>query len=402
MKKDSDIKEENKLKHSKTRIIVISIISIILLVFLFGIGLYLYLTKQEENTVNEIYNKHTEALLAYSETLEYGSELSYNDLLNKLISMDKIHENTDIKIFINNQEFIKDTTYKFETVGTYKIKVNLSNTHDYTIITKTSKVIENSKESEIIIVDTKPPVISGVSNKEITIGDEINLLDGITAQDELDGQLEVTITGEVNKTKAGEYVIKATATDKSGNVAEEEFKVTVKEKKIVTPTPSPNTSSSSNKKPSSSNSTTSQSKPSTTTPTQANDASTKSGRLQLATAEARRVVSQIITPGMSDYQKASAIFNYLHRNVSLQTNQSNEAYKTNYGNEAYAALIMKKAACSGFCKAVTLMCNAAGLQSKHINANQWAHQWNTVYIDGEWIVLDAQGGIFGGTQHPLE
>ena len=71
-----------------------------------------------------------------------------------------------------------------------------------------------------------------------------------------------------------------------------------------------------------------------------------------------------------------------------------EAYKTNYGNEAYAALILKKAACSGYCKAVTLMCNAAGLQSKHINANKWEHQYNEVYAGGRWIKLDAQGGIF--------
>lgn len=105
---------------------------------------------------------------------------------------------------------------------------------------------------------------------------------------------------------------------------------------------------------------------------------------------------------MSNYDKAHAIFKYLNTNVTIQTDQSNEAYKTNYGNEAYAALIMKKAACSGYCKAVTLMCNVAGLQSKHINANQWKHQWNTVLINGEWIILDAQGGIFGGTIHPLE
>lgn len=136
--------------------------------------------------------------------------------------------------------------------------------------------------------------------------------------------------------------------------------------------------------------------------TQPNDSSTKNGRLQIATEEAKKIVFQIIEPGMSDYDKAFAIFMYLYYNVSTQYNQSTTAYQTNYGNEAYAALIMKQAACSGFCKAVTLMCNAAGLQSKHINANQWTHQWNTVLINGEWIILDAQGGIFGGTVHPLE
>ena len=114
------------------------------------------------------------------------------------------------------------------------------------------------------------------------------------------------------------------------------------------------------------------------------------------------MVGQITKPSMSVEQKAQAICSYLYQNVARQTNQSNEAYKANFGNEAYAALILKKAACSGFCKAVTLMCNAAGVQSKHINANSWQHQWNTVLINSEWIILDAQIGLLGGTVHPLE
>lgn len=411
------VKEKNKIKKGK-RIARIIFIIILLVIVVSGVSYYYYtyLVSKEEKNIEEIANKNREALLEFNEVLEYGSELSYEELLNKLLNLDNIKEDTDIKILINGQEIIKDSVYKFETIGNYSVKVLLSNRYDYTIIIPKFKIIESTKESQIIVKDTKMPVISGITNKEITVGDEINLLEGISAQDEVDGELEVTIEGNVDNQKAGEYIIKVSAIDKNENMAKQEFKVVVKEKQTTTIAKS--NSSTSNKKTSTSSSKTSTSNNKTSnststatnsssnsnigTTTSSNDTSTKNARLQLATAEAKRVVSKMITSGMSDYEKAHAIYNYLHSNVARQTNQSNEAYKTNYGNEAYAALIMKKAACSGFCKAVTLMCNAAGLQSKHINANQWTHQWNTVLINGEWIILDAQGGIFGGTVHPLD
>lgn len=137
-------------------------------------------------------------------------------------------------------------------------------------------------------------------------------------------------------------------------------------------------------------------------PTPEELAKTKEGRLILARQEAARIVSEIITPKMTKYEKAVAICDYITETVEVQYDQSSEAYKTNFGNEAYAALIMKIAACSGRCKAVTLMCDAAGLESEHVNQGLWTHQWNRVKIDdGSWIVIDAQIG-FVGERHPLE
>ncbi len=160
------------------------------------------------------------------------------------------------------------------------------------------------------------------------------------------------------------------------------------------------TSSSSSKKSNSSSSTKKSSSSSSSKKSSAS--STKEGRLALAKAEAKKVVKKIIKSGMKKSEKAEAICIYITNTVSVQSNQSSEAYKTNYGNEAYAALILKKAACSGRCKAVTLLCDAAGLKSKHINQNQWTHQWNKIQVEGgKWLVIDAQIG-FVGDRHPLE
>ena len=165
------------------------------------------------------------------------------------------------------------------------------------------------------------------------------------------------IEGTVDTAKAGEYVIKVFATDKNEHVAEQTYTVTVKEKPVEK-APSTTTNKGSSTISSNANKTT------TTTSQEevADDTSTKSGRLKLATAEAKRVVGQITKPSMSVEQKAQAICSYLYQNVARQTNQSNEAYK----------------------------------------ANSWQHQWNTVLINSEWIILDAQIGLLGGTVHPLE
>jgi hypothetical protein len=132
------------------------------------------------------------------------------------------------------------------------------------------------------------------------------------------------------------------------------------------------------------------------------DSSTKRGREEMSEKEAAEIVSQICTAGMTDYQKAEAIYNWFGANVATQDVQSNEAYKSNYGNEAYSAFFMGISACSGQCKACVMMCQDAGLQVRHVNEGLWSHQWCLVYLNGQWTVLDPQGRVFGGTKHPLE
>lgn len=391
--------------HTIKLVFIVILIFVVVIFAILGAGFFYYQHNENEieKRIQEIYSMNEESLIEFNDKIEYGYEISYNELVNKLIDVDKLQENTKIKILINDQEILSDGTYKFNTVENLKIRVELSYTYNYKMLVDLSKTIENSKETEIIVEDTKMPVISGVSNKEITVGDEINLLEGITAQDEIDGELEVTVEGNVDNTKAGEYTIKVSATDKNGNITEQEYKVTVKEKPVAKTNPSTTSKSNTNsstKKNTSNNSLTSSSSNSNKnnnsgSSSGASDASTKQGRLKIAQSEAKKVAAKIFKPGMTDLEKAQAIAEYLYTNVDRQLNQSTEAYKTNYGNEAYAAFVLKIAACSGFCKAAVMLCQEAGIQCKHINANQWTHQWLEVYIDDRWVEMDPQlGAVF--------
>ena len=68
-------------------------------------------------------------------------------------------------------------------------------------------------------VDKTAPTIAGLSNLTVNLGDEINLLAGISAADNIDGDLsgEIIITGEVNVNTLGVYSLIYTVTDNAGN-----------------------------------------------------------------------------------------------------------------------------------------------------------------------------------------
>lgn len=395
--------KEGKKKDKKNIYkIIIIILSIVLVIGLAGLG-YIFYKRQSNEKTRELEIKNLEknlqsVVLDYKDSIEYGTIWSFDDFSNNLIKKDKLDKTASLDILVNSVGIDETINYQFKKVGNLKLTIILTKPYKYTILKSYKEDLIVKKDIELKIEDTKLPVITGVQDKTITIGDKIDLLEGLEASDEVDGKLELKVEGTVDTNKAGTYEIKVSCSDMNGNISEAKFKVTVNEKPKQS-TSGGSTSSGGSKKPSGS---LSSSGSSSSGSTSQNDASTQAGRLNLAKAEAKRVASQIIKPGMSDYQKAEAIFNYLHNNVATQGNQSTEAYKTNFGNEAYAALVLKIAACSGFCKAVTLLCNEAGLRSQHINQNEWTHQWNLVYINGEWIVLDAQGGIFGGTRHPIE
>lgn len=390
-RKNKEVKKKDN-KKNKYKIIII-ILSILLIIGLAGLG-YIFYKRQSNEKTRELEIKNLEKnlqsiVLDYKDSIEYGTIWSLEDFYNNLIKKDKLDKKTSLDILVNLVGIDETINYQFKKVGNIKITIILTKPYKYTILKSYKEDLIVKKDLELKVEDTKLPVIKGVQDKTITVGDTIDLLEGLEASDEVDGKLEIKLEGTVDTNKAGTYEIKVSCYDMNGNTSEATFKVIVNEKTKQS-TSGGSTSSGGSSSSGGGNS------------ASQNDASTQAGRLNLAKAEAKRVANQIIKPGMSDYQKAEAIFNYLSNNVATQGNQSTEAYQTNFGNEAYAALVLKIAACSGFCKAVTLLCNEAGLRSQHINQNEWTHQWNLVYINGEWIVLDAQGGIFGGTRHPLE
>lgn len=334
-------------------------------------AMILYLHQRSVAQKAAILEQNNGAILTTSAQVEYGDSLEEATLLALYLDSAKLYERTDASLaapFIT--EGAASFPYTFHEVGDFPLTLRLA-----------QEKITLESTLTLTVVDTQPPVLEGVTDQSLEEGGSFDPKSGITAKDPVDGEVEVQVIGTVDMSTPGEYTLTAKATDRNGLSAEANFQVTVTKKPVATPPPptKPIGGSSSS-----------------------TSGDTRATRLAEAKAEAKRVVSQIISPSMSDYDKAYAICYYLNHNVALQTDQSTEAYKVNHGDEAYAALLLKKAACSGFCHAVTLMCQEAGLTSKHMNEDLWTHQWNMVLVDGRWIVLDAQGGFFGMETHPLE
>lgn len=89
-----------------------------------------------------------------------------------------------------------------------------------------TKIEENQNQNE----DKNPPIINVKSFIfETIVGNPINI-ETATAWDDQDGTCDVRVDGQVNFNKVGEYYLRYTTIDLSGNKAETSFTVIVKEK----------------------------------------------------------------------------------------------------------------------------------------------------------------------------
>ena len=119
-------------------------------------------------------------------------------------------------------------------------KVNSSTPGEYLVkYSATDKAGNTSVKIRTVTVsepDNDAPIITVKGEKEIqlTIGDSYRD-SGASAVDISDGKLDITVTGEVDTTTAGEYLIKYDVTDIAGNKAEAVRKVIVSEPDSLPP-----------------------------------------------------------------------------------------------------------------------------------------------------------------------
>src|SRR5690554_6163448 len=90
-----------------------------------------------------------------------------------------------------------------------------------------------------IIIDETPPTINGAKDFTYIIGDDVpNYLNGVTAIDDIDGAVLVTVDDSlVDLTKKGTYKIVFIAVDKAGNESKIVKTIKVNEKTIIDETP---------------------------------------------------------------------------------------------------------------------------------------------------------------------
>ena len=106
-----------------------------------------------------------------------------------------------------------ETNVNYNVVGVYSVTYTVYDKDgNKASVTITVTVVENDKDE---------PIISGVSNKEIIVGEEFNAMDNVSATDVIDGVLtdKIEVSGSVNVWVPGNYELTYTVTDEAGNTA---------------------------------------------------------------------------------------------------------------------------------------------------------------------------------------
>ena len=134
---------------------------------------------------------------------------------------------------LENMPFIVvDKVYTFEdgkNQGYYKIytDVSLNSNQDVSLseIYKFTNSYGYIKEEDLYVKNNQPVITA--SNIEIKQFDELEPMNGVSATDKEDGNLEVTYTSDVDTTKIGEYSITYTTKDRSNFSSSKTVSVTV-------------------------------------------------------------------------------------------------------------------------------------------------------------------------------
>lgn len=132
----------------------------------------------------------------------------------------------DLNVEINSKkmlyDFIKNDGSITIITDNYEIDTSKLGKQDLAI------VIEKNGERhdvsfEMTVVDTIKPVIECDEELTVNIGNDIDLLDGVMVSDNSDERLNVSIKGDYDIDREGEYSLEYYVSDSSGNISTKQF-----------------------------------------------------------------------------------------------------------------------------------------------------------------------------------
>ena len=217
---------------------------------------------------------------------------------------------------------------------------------------------EGGNTTEIVsslttIRDDVPPVISGTHDITINKGDTISYREGVTAVDETDGEVTVSVdTSEVNTDRAGTYTAYYRAEDAAGNQAEVAITVTVKEPEET-------------------------------------DANVD---MEFVEQLAQQVLDEITTPDMTQAQIAWAIYDWCQYNLGYE----NTTEKPSWQQAALNGLYNHIGDCWVHCNTARELLTMAGIENLTVTRDWPNHYWLMVNVGTGWYHYDVTPRATGG------
>lgn len=218
--------------------------------------------------------------------------------------------------------------------------------------------------------DTEPPVIEGPHDLTVAVGMTLSYRSGVSAVDKVDGPVPFQIDATaVNLSQAGEYPVIYRAEDQSGNRAETTVTVTVVEVHGVNDddptadvsgeTPAPELSF-----------------PPLPEVTE-----------QMVDELSDQILSRIVTPTMSQWEKARAIFNYVNTHVKYVGSSD----KSNWLIGAYVGFTRNRGDCYNYFACSKALLTRAGIPNVDLYrvGGHTDHYWQLVNVGSGWYHFDA-------------
>ncbi len=205
---------------------------------------------------------------------------------------------------------------------------------------------EADPSPEIAPPDTTPPEILGVRDRECIVGRTVVYYDGVSAVDDMDGAVPVTVETQVDNHTVGEYPVTYRAVDSSGNEASVSCTFTVVELEASQ---------------------------------------------QMIHQLATEVLDKITTPDMVAAEKAKAIFDYVHRYMRYG-NRTNHNY-TDWRKAAYQAFTTHRGDCYNIYAMTRALLDETEIQYLSVERVKTAqrrtrHYWVLVNLGTGWYVYD--------------
>lgn len=382
------------------KIIIAVIISLIVIIAIVATVLYFNHKATEEEKLNVAIKTVAEVSEENLE-IDYKSDYTNEDIILKLITSSEYSIMYRIETIKDNTESTEQPAEGNIEYVKYEAPITISENSNV-FVKYVNSYGTYSKEEYMITINNIDKEIPTVTKKDVTATTNTVKVD-VEATDNIEiTKIEVSIDNENYKEvidnnytfeslqEGTEYTIKIRVTDKAGNICEDEVKTTTKV------TPKQESTNNSTKKPTNSSSTNS-----TNTTTTPSTNQTTSGELSKSEKEAQaRVVAKQIasqctgSTQLERVEKASrAVYGYYIRGVHKETGTD---YRT-----AYGVFIKGEASCAGCCRALGMVLSEMGIPYKHINENQWTHQWLELTMDGQHGWADANIGMAGYDAYPF-
>ena len=266
----------------------------------------------------------------------FAAELNTENINN---SIDNESENNDTTSVKENK--IEETQTEKNITDENKTEENQAE-KNITEENKTKENEDNKEDEEEETADETAPVIKGVKKLTAYIGDKIDYKKGIKVTDDKDEKPILKVdSSKVNKKKPGIYKISYIATDESGNKTVAKTTIELKEKLIASP---------------------------------------KTEKKMDA------VLKKILKKGMSQKEKATAIFYWVKKNIRY----SDYSTEKKYAECVDRAFVKYNGDCYVFAAVSQGLLTKAGIENIYISRipTTFHHNWNIVKIDGKWSHFD--------------